>query len=193
MRRLLALPLFLLLAAAGLPAAAADEVPRLAPSADGRELIDSTAGLAWSRCVEGMSWDGRRCAGSPRLMTHSEALAQARTRAQAEGQAWRVPRVTELRRLFERVAHANTSAQSLAPAAPAGWYWTSTTRIESERVNAYSYRNVERGAAQSQVDRLVVQSGWAVEQPGAEVRGDMGKREKLAVRLVRTLPAAPAP
>ncbi|HEV6968542.1 MULTISPECIES: DUF1566 domain-containing protein [Roseateles] len=190
MRRPLALTL-ILLALAALPAAA-DEAPRLTPSADGRELIDPTAGLAWSRCVEGMDWDGRRCTGTPRLATHAEALAMGRARAGAEGRAWRVPRVTELRRLFERLAHGK-SAESLAPAAPAGWYWTSTTRIESEKVNAYSYRNVERGLTQRQVDRLVVQSGWAVEQPGADVRGDVAKREKLAVRLVRTLDPAPAP
>jgi len=169
-------------------AAVADEAPRLVPSADGRELIDTAAGLAWSRCLEGMRWDGAHCVGSPRLATHAEALAQARERGEAEGQPWRVPRVTELKRLVERLARGK-DGQALAPAAPAGWYWTSTTRIESEAVNPYAYRNVERGATQRQVDRLVVQSGWAVEQPGANVRGDVSKRQKLQVRLVRTLDA----
>lgn len=169
-----------------LPAAAEDAPPRLVPSADGGELLDTAAGLAWSRCVEGMRWDGRRCAGEPRLATHAEALALARTRSGAEGRAWRVPRAAELKRLLERLAHAGDGA-ALAPSAPAGWYWTSTTRIESEAVNPYSYRSVERGATQRQVDRLVVQSGWAVEAPGGAVRADMAKREKLAVRLVRPL------
>ncbi len=169
-----------------LPAAAEDVPPRLVPSADGSELVDTAAGLAWSRCVEGMHWDGRRCAGEPRLATHAGALLLARTRGEAEGRAWRVPRAAEMKRLLERLAHAGDAA-ALAPSAPVGWYWTSTTRIESEGVNPYNYRAVERGATQRQVDRLVVQSGWAVEAPGGAARADMAKREKLAVRLVRPL------
>ncbi|MBW8846437.1 MAG: DUF1566 domain-containing protein [Burkholderiales bacterium] len=166
--------------------AAADDAPRLVPSADGRELVDAVAGVAWSRCVEGMSWDGRRCTGTPLLATHAEALALARARSEAEVKLWRLPRAPELKRLFERLAHGKDEA-TLAPAAPVGWYWSGSTRIESEAVNPYSYRSVERGTTQHQLDRLSVQSGWAVQHPGGAVRGDMARREKLAVRLVHVL------
>jgi hypothetical protein len=165
--------------------AMADDTPRLVPSADGSELVDATANLAWSRCVEGMSWDGKRCTGEARLATHAEALSLARARSSADGRLWRVPRVVELKRLLERLAHGRDAA-ALMPAAPAGLYWTSTARIESEAVNINSYRNVERGATERQVDRLAVQQGWAVEQPGGAPR-DTPKREKLPVRLVRAL------
>jgi len=168
-----------------LPAALADDAPRLVPSKDGSELIDATAKLAWSRCVEGMQWNGQRCTGQPRLATHAEALTLARARSSADGRLWRVPRVVELKRLFERLAHGRDAA-TLTPAAPAGLYWTSTARIESEAVNINSYRNVARGATERQVDRLAVQQGWAVEQPGGAPR-DTPKREKLPVRLVRVL------
>jgi hypothetical protein len=164
----------------------ADEAARLVPSADGRELIDSAAGLAWSRCVQGMSWDGRRCVGEPVLATHAQALAFARTHAEADGRPWRLPRVVEFRHFLERLQHGKDAAL-LASLGPTGWYWTGTTRIESEAVNQYSYRNIERGAAPGQVDRLVLQTGWAVEQPGGNARGDVARREKLAVRLVRVL------
>ncbi|MDR7268277.1 hypothetical protein J2X20_000906 [Pelomonas saccharophila] len=185
MRHSLIAVLTLALALGAPSLAAADEAARLVPSADGRELIDAAAGLAWSRCVEGMKWDGRRCSGEPVLATHAQALALARARSEAEGRSWRMPRVTELKRFFEHLARAQAAA-TLAPAAPKGWYWTGTTRIESEAVNPYSYRNVERGASQRQVDRLSVQQGWAVEQPGGAPR-DMAKREQLSVRLVRPL------
>lgn len=167
------------------PSAIADDTPRLVPSKDGSELIDATARLAWSRCVEGLQWNGQRCTGQPRLATHAEALMLARTRSRADGHAWRVPRVVELKRLFERVAHGRDAAV-LTPAAPDGFYWTSTARIESETVNINSYRSVQQGATERQVDRLAVQQGWVVEQPGGAPR-DMNKREKLPVRLVRAL------
>jgi hypothetical protein len=166
--------------------ARADEPARLVPSADGQELIDAAAGLAWARCPQGQRWDGRRCAGQAVLATHAQALAFARAHSSAEGQAWRLPRVPELKHFFERLPLGGDAAL-LASAGPAGWYWTGTTRIEREAVNPYAYRNVERGATQRQVDRLVVNTGWAVQQPGGAVRGDMAKRETLAVRLVRPL------
>jgi hypothetical protein len=174
-----------LLGAVSLPARA-DDAARLVPSADGRELVDAAAGLAWSRCVAGMSWDGRRCIGEPLQAKHAQALAFARARAQAEGLAWRLPRVPEFRHFLERLPHGNDAAL-LAAAGPAGWYWTGSTRIDSEAANPYNYRNVERGSVQGQVDRLAVQTGWAVQQPGGNARGDVAKREKLALRLVRPL------
>lgn len=154
-------------------------------SADGRELIDAGAGLAWSRCVEGMKWDGLRCAGEIKLFTHAEALALARARSEAEGRLWRVPRVQELKRLPEHLGSAQQAA-ALLPDAPRSWYWTSTVRIESEAVNVYSYANVQRGTTERQADRLSPQAGWLVELPGGAVRSGP-KREKQLVRLVRPL------
>lgn len=167
------------------PLVLGEDAARLVPSADGRELVDAGAGLAWSRCVAGMHWDGRHCTGEPALATHAEALALARTRSEAEGRPWRVPRAQELKRLPERLGPAKNAA-ALMPDAPQGWYWSSTARIESESVNAYSYGNVQRGATERHVDRLAPQAGWAVDQPGGAVR-EMRKRERLPVRLVRPL------
>jgi hypothetical protein len=182
MKAILIASLALGLAAA--PALAGD-APRLQPSADGHELIDATARLAWSRCVEGMQWNGTYCSGDPRLATHAQALSLARARTSADGRLWRVPRALELKRLSERLVPARHAA-ALLPTAPTGPYWTSTVRIESEAINLNSYRSVERGATERQVHRLSVQQGWAVEQPGGEALG-MAKREKLPVRLVRAL------
>ncbi|MDR7297496.1 hypothetical protein J2X16_002845 [Pelomonas aquatica] len=167
------------------PLALGEETAKLVPSADGLELLDASAGLAWSRCVQGMHWDGRHCTGEPTLATHAEALALARTRSEAEGRPWRVPRAQELRRLPERLGQPRHAA-ALMPDAPRGWHWSSTVRIETESVNAYSYGNVQRGATERHVDRLAPQAGWAVDQPGGAVR-EMRKRERLPVRLVRPL------
>ncbi|MBV8035105.1 DUF1566 domain-containing protein [Roseateles sp.] len=171
-----------LLAALALQARAADAA--LVPSADGQELLDAANGRAWSRCVEGMRWDGRSCQGKPALFTHAEALAMARARSEAEGRAWRVPRVPELRHFGDRLAHAPAA---LAPAGPAGWHWTSSARIDSEAANPYAYRNVQRGATGTPIDQLRVQVGWAVDPRNGEARGDMPRRERLPLRLVRGL------
>lgn len=175
-----------LLLALALPVAAADTPAGLSPSADGKELSDTASGHAWPRCVEGMRWDGRSCLGKLALFTHAEALAMARARSEAEGLAWRVPRVPELKHfgaLLNRAPHPG----ALAPSVPTGWYWTSTARIDSEAVNPYAYRNVQRGATEPHADRLLVQVGWAVDPRSGEVRGDMPKRERLPLRLVRSL------
>ena len=55
---------------------AAGESP-LALSDDGALVIDRTSRLAWTRCVEGMAWDGHTCTGQPRRMTYGDALARA--------------------------------------------------------------------------------------------------------------------
>lgn len=158
----------------------------LTPSADGRELLEAGGHHAWSRCVEGMRWDGRSCQGRPALFTHAEALAMARSRSEAEGQAWRVPQLRELKHFGEGLAH-EPQAATLAPAAPQGWYWTGTVRIDSESANPYAYRNVQRGATETHVDRLIVQTGWALDPRSGETRGDMPRRERLPVRLVRSI------
>lgn len=173
-------------ACTALSAGAAEPPPGLTLSPDGQEVLDVAGGHAWARCVEGMRWDGRTCQGEPALFTLAEALAMARARSETSGRGWRVPRVPELKRFGDRLAHAPQAA-TLAPAAPAGWYWTSTVRIDSEAVNPYAYRNVQRGATQSHADRLVPQVGWVVDLRSGEARGDMSRRERLPLRLVRSL------
>lgn len=169
------------------PMAGAAEPPAgLSLSNDGQEVLDTAAGHAWARCVEGMRWDGRACQGEAALVTLAEALAMARARSETSGKGWRVPRVPELKGFGERLAHAPQPAR-LAPGAPAGWYWTSTVRIDSEAVNPYAYRNVQRGATETRTDRLVPQVGWAVDPRSGDARGDMPRREKLPLRLVRSL------
>lgn len=158
----------------------------LAPSPDGRALVDAASHRAWSRCVEGMRWDGRGCQGQAALLTYKEALAAARSRSEAEGLPWRVPLAPELKHFGERLAR-EPQAAALAPAAPTGWYWTATARIDSEAVNPYAYRNVQRGATEGHTDRLVVQVGWAVDPRSGDARGDVPRRERLALRLVRSL------
>jgi hypothetical protein len=180
-----AFALWTLTLACGL-AGAAEPPSGLAVSPDGQELLDPASGHAWARCVEGMRWDGRACQGEPALFTLAEALAMARARSETSGKGWRVPRVPEIKAFGDRLAHA-AQPLTLAPAAPGGWYWTSSVRIDSEAVNPYAYRNVQRGATETHADRLVPQVGWVVDPRTGEARGDMPRHERLPLRLVRSL------
>lgn len=165
---------------------AVEDAARLVPSADGQWVQDRASGLIWARCVEGMSWDGRTCRGTAKLATHAEALALARTRSTAAGRLWRVPRVSELRQLSEGLALSREPADRLFPAAPAGWYWTSTAQVDSEVANPYNYRNIERGNAGLPQNRLDALHGWVAQPATGESLGGVSKRERLPVRLVRS-------
>ena len=151
---------------------------------DGAYVVDTRSKLAWPRCVEGMSWNGKTCTGEPRLMTHGEATALAAARAKADGVPWRLPRVTELRRWAARSGKVSAQAAEYFPAAPLDWYWTLTASIDTKSVNPYNYGNIGQGRLGSQGSTLGVQQGWAVNMATGEAEGDVSRRSRLVVRLV---------
>jgi hypothetical protein len=179
--------LSLFLAGLGTLAGAADAPasPELSLSEDGAYVVDARSKLAWPRCVEGMAWNGKTCTGAARLMTHGEATALAAARAKAEGVAWRLPRVPELRRLAGKVGKPAGPEAALFPAAPQDWHWSITASINAVRINPYDYDNIRQGRTGGNTDQLGVQQGWAVHMGSGEARGDVTKRSMLTVRLVR--------
>jgi hypothetical protein len=157
-------------------------------SPDGSEVIDVRAGQAWARCVEGMKWTGKTCEGEPTLLTHKEALTLVSARRKADGRDWRLPRVTDLRHLVSETATPRGQYARLFPAAPADWYWASTANVDtaSKEVNPYNYGNVmsaRNGSAN--VNRMAFLHGWAVNMDTGEADGEVSRRSKLPVRLVR--------
>lgn len=166
-------------------AADAPASPELSLSEDGAYVVDARSKLAWPRCVEGMAWNGKTCTGVARLMTHGEATALAAARAKAEGVAWRLPRVPELRRLAGKVGKPAAPGVALFPAAPQDWHWSITASINAVRINPYDYDNIRQGRTGGNTDQLGVQQGWAVHLGTGEARGDVTKRSMLTVRLVR--------
>jgi len=100
-------------------------------SADGSEVHDTIASatLVWRRCVEGMAWDGRTCAGAPAVFTHEQALQRAAQEAAASGEPWRVPSVKELNWLVERKLGSPAIDHVAFPATPAAPTWTSTPEV----------------------------------------------------------------
>lgn len=132
-----------------------------------------------------MQWDGRACTGEPVRLTYAQAVARAQARSRAEGGAWRLPRVTELQRLVGEVARSPQGVETLLPAAPLDWHWTATASVDTRPVNPYDYGNIQRGLTEQSVNRLGYLHGWAVKLADGSARGDVSKRTRLSLRLVR--------
>ncbi|MGC4061150.1 MAG: DUF1566 domain-containing protein [Aquabacterium sp.] len=168
--------------------AAAGTAGNWALSPDGSEVIDVRAGQAWPRCVEGMQWTGKTCQGEPTLLTHKEALSLVSARRKADGRDWRLPRVTDLRRLVSETRASRGQYARLFPAAPADWYWASTANVDtaSKEVNPYNYGNVMNARnGTGGANRMAFLHGWAVNMDTGEADGEVSRRSKLPVRLVR--------
>ena len=165
---------------------------RLTISANGEVVIEARAGVAWSRCAEGMRWTGKTCEGEAVLATHKEALNLASERRKADGEDWRVPRVTALRQLAADTLARRDGGRSLFPRAPEGWHWAGSANVDSSApvVNQYNYGNISQGRTSANINRMDFLHGWAVDMGTGEARGNFLKRgTRLPVRLVRQLRA----
>lgn len=178
-------------AASGLSVFAADPPGPAASgwvvSQDGSLVIDAQAQLAWPRCVEGMQWTGKACSGKPLLLDRAEATALAAQRWQAEGVAWRLPRVAELQRLTSKAGKPQAGAGvSLFPPAPDLWYWAATANVAPLRgSNPYNYNTIRQAREGDSATQMAMINGWAVNLATGEARGDVARASKLPVRLVR--------
>jgi hypothetical protein len=174
----------MLVAAGGTAFAEEAAKPQYIVSSDGQEVLDVRAGLAWRRCVEGMRWNGRTCAGAPLALEHGQAVAWANKAAASDQRSWRLPSVAQLRRLSE-ARSADAAWATLFPAAPAEWHWSASVNVNTAPVNPYNYGNIMQGVNGNSVNRIAFMHGWAVNFATGEARGDMLKREPLRLRLVR--------
>jgi hypothetical protein len=171
--------------AACLPVLAAGEpgVRPRSPATDGSVVVDEQARLAWSRCVEGMRWDGVTCVGAPAFMNHGEAVAAAAARARRDGVPWRLPRVGEM----QHAARRSPPPLARTPAAPAGMHWSATAVVDLGPVNQYRYENARRHVTEGNANRIAFLHGWAVDLVTGQARDDVPKSTRLPVRLVRSL------
>lgn len=152
------------------------------PSPDGQWLHQRSTGLVWQRCVVGMRWNGRDCAGQPVWADHQQASAITRQRAKTDGLAWRLPHLKELQQLTRQNGQIQPP---LMPESTQGWVWTGTIPIEMRKVNPYSYGNVMQGVTGENVVEMKFLHAWVVNTATGESRDDVLKRTPMFVRLVR--------
>jgi hypothetical protein len=175
------------LVSAGVCAAETSQLGGLGPSEDGSVVIDSKTQQAWARCDEGMLWSGKTCKGEPAMLTHAQATAWVAERKRVDGLNWRLPRVKDLQRLAAQASHSGGWDPQLFPAAPLEWHWAQTANVNTGGSgNQYNYGNIMQGQSFG-ADHMAFLHGWAVNLGTGEARGDVTKRTKLPVRLVRSL------
>lgn len=94
---------------------------RYSYSADGSEVTDSTTGLTWRRCSEGMVWSAGTCNGTAASFTHEQALTHATTQT-----GWRLPNVKELFSIADKSRSGPAIDVIAFPAIPSDLFWSST-------------------------------------------------------------------
>lgn len=105
---------------------------RFTISANGAEVTDNHTSLTWRRCVEGMTWSGSACTGSPLSLTHSGAFARASAQS-----GWRLPNVKELASIVDDAVYDNSSStaqvamidRTAFPNTPRTNHWASTPQV----------------------------------------------------------------
>ncbi|ACY33446.1 DUF1566 domain-containing protein [Comamonas thiooxydans] len=160
----------------------APAAPAFQLSPDASMVIDTRARLAWPRCAEGMSWNGKACGGQAEVFSYKQAMSHAAERSKAENLRWRLPRVNELKRLLDRSSKPQGLNPELFPNAPRDWHWTGTAAVNAQRLNTYNYAQVDKS---SSLSGLSAQQAWAVNTETLQAVPDMGKGNALLLRLVR--------
>lgn len=154
---------------------------------DGGHLLQRSTRLVWPRCVEGQRWSGKHCVGEPQWLNHTEAQALARSRAQTDGLAWRLPHLKELQQLARLSTQKPAIGKTSLPDASQGWSWSATAAINMHSVNAYSYDNIVKGLNGQNANQLKFLHGWVVNTGTGEARNDVLKRTPMMVRLVHSV------
>lgn len=167
-------------APASAPAGAA-----LVVAADGQSFQDSARPLRWARCPLGMRLHQARCAGQATLLTFAQAQAQARQQAAAGGPTWRLPTVTELRRLTNQLRGSREGRELLASLAlPADRpCWSGSRVIHTGAVNPYAYDSVEQGVTGRHREGLLAGQLWTVNLLTSEAQ-ERDREATLPVLLV---------
>lgn len=177
----------LLMAAASVGAAPASAPPgpSLVVSADGRTLQDTARPLVWLRCPLGLRPHPARCAGDATLLNFAQAQAQARQMAASGPQAWRLPTVTELRRLTNQLRSSREGRELLASLAlPADRpCWSGSRVIHTGAVNPYTYDSVELGVTGRHREGLLAGQVWTVNLLSSEAQ-ELSREARLPVLLV---------
>lgn len=139
-----------------LVATASQGQSRFTPSADGQEVTDATTKLVWRRCAEGLSWNGKTCAGKLVKVKY----AGAKSAAAAVGKGWRLPSREELVGLVDMTKKKPRIDPLAFPGTPSSPFWA-TKQGSDDNLNA-----------------------WLVSFANGKVRANLGVA-KFPLRLVR--------
>jgi len=95
-------------------------------SSSGHEVIDTSTGLVWRRCIEGQIWTGFSCGGVISRYSWGNALNLAKNQSFSTGYSWRLPNVKELESLVDRTRRYPSIQTTVFTGSESGYFWTST-------------------------------------------------------------------
>lgn len=98
----------------------------LTVSANGEEILDLKAGIAWRRCPEGMRFEADACVGSPILFNYHGAEQYLKEKTTGSGVKWRLPTSREMSDLIDKSSIDPKAARLMLPYKAFAGYWTST-------------------------------------------------------------------
>ncbi len=113
---------------------------RYVVSTDGREVTDTTTGLIWRRCAEGMTASGGSCVGKALTFDFAGAQSRADAQAKASRTSWRLPDKDELLAIGDEKRFKMAIDTAAFPGTPPDHFWTSH-RIDSTYVYAVNFYN----------------------------------------------------
>jgi hypothetical protein len=114
---------------------------RFVISSDQQEVTDRWSGLTWRRCVEGTSFDGRQCSGTPLPLPWTDALAHAQEQAHDTGVAWRLPNLKELASLLDFEHLPRLKPHFFPDAKGTTVLWTSSSRADNPAPRCVDFYN----------------------------------------------------
>jgi len=125
------------IAAALFTVAGAGAAERFSVSSDGLHVTDSTTGLTWKRCLEGMAWDGTVCKGKATKFTFVAARKYAAEQKADGGKTWRIPTKDELKGLVDTTQKKKPRIdKTVFPGTPSSMVWA-TRPEKDDNLNAW--------------------------------------------------------
>lgn len=130
---------FVIAAATSMSAAAdcrTDKIKSSTPSSqftvEEQIVTDNHTTLVWTRCAVGQRWDGRACAGQPKAVKWSDAMAlvaQLNAHGHAGHNDWRLPVMPELASIVERQCFNPRMNEEVFVGAPSMKFWSSMEKM----------------------------------------------------------------
>ena len=89
-------------------------------------VTQKTTGLMWMRCSLGQKWNGKTCTGAAANYSWKGALQAGNHFKFAGYDDWRLPSKNELESIVEESCHSPAINDSIFPATPAAFFWSSS-------------------------------------------------------------------
>ncbi|MDW7534818.1 MAG: DUF1566 domain-containing protein [Candidatus Nitrotoga sp.] len=97
---------------------------RYVVSMDGNEVADTTTGLIWRRCAEGMKMTADGCSGAATAFSSDQAQGWTKNEVSTSGKPWRLPSLKELLSIVDSSCCNPAIDAAAFPGTPSSPFWS---------------------------------------------------------------------